>query len=145
MCEKVQESAPWNHCFHHLGWVECPAGFSHPEFFRTPHREWLQPYSCQISAGILLLPERPGGREALMAATSLLIDLIRNTSFLSLTQVLLYVCTKWVNAFLMKFWGFFLNPSFWSYSWEVSKSLQVRHKSSFMNKVNIDTEIQDKF
>ena len=59
-----------------------------------PRREWLQPCSCQICAGILLLPERPGGLESLMIVTSLLIDLITNTSFLNLIHVLLYVCTK---------------------------------------------------
>ena len=33
-----------------------PCAFSHPEFFRAPCREWLQPDGWQIT-GILLLPE----------------------------------------------------------------------------------------
>ena len=45
----------------HLSYLgPVPCDFSLPEFFRAPHREWLQPDDWQIT-GIPLLPECLGG------------------------------------------------------------------------------------
>ena len=60
-------------------WGLCPVQ-SHPEFFRAPCREWLQPYGCQM-AQVLLLPGCPGRPESLMPVTSLCTDSAGNAPF----------------------------------------------------------------
>ena len=64
----------------YLGSVSCD--FSHPEFLSAHRREGLQLMAAD-HAGLLLLPECPGGLEALMTVTSLFTAMAGNSPFLN--------------------------------------------------------------